>query len=157
MSRRKADEASGQLATKRTCSSIPAFRAVRTRMPTGPTTNTTTGNRTSRVTVIRKSIRGRRGYVTDDRVHPESPDDTPHTSTQVIQEPAADDFFPDSPLPSPSLLDDMNDLTDDLDYEQSTSKPKKAPKKNNLVSLPLSPLGFVNCNRKNKGATYRMA
>jgi hypothetical protein len=84
MSRRKADDTSDQLATKRTRRSAPVFRVAR-----APATI----SRTSRVTVIRTGPRGRRGYSTEDKVYSPVP--------LVDQQPEADLPQPDLDNPSP--------------------------------------------------------
>jgi hypothetical protein len=81
MSRRKHDEHSGQLASKRVRSSTPAFRIART-----PAIS-----RTSRVTTIRKNARGRRGHLTEDKVY------SPKGPNPLIDErqPEADEIISD--------------------------------------------------------------
>jgi hypothetical protein len=109
MSRRKADDTTGQLATKRKRTSAPTFRVARTPATTG---------RTSRVTVLKTGFRGRRGYSTEDRVHLPDP--------SVGQQPEASGVVPDSPPPDLGQLDDPAPL--------QPPKPKRTQKNTTSVS-----------------------
>jgi hypothetical protein len=148
MSRRKAHDTSGQPATKRAC---PAFRVAQVPTTSESTTQTTGSRqvcRTSRVSTIKKNARGRRGYLTEDKVHSESQsiDDAPPTPTQTdqLEQPAADRIVLDSPL-----LSDISPL-DDPDYGQlddpapdpaasiQRPKPKRIQKNTTSVSLHIS-------------------
>jgi hypothetical protein len=115
MSRRKSDDTSGQLAVKRTRTSAPVFRVAR--MPAAT-------NRASRVTVIRKGVRGRRGHVTEGIVH--SPDGIPDPS--IDQQPETDAIAPE-PL-SPDFLQ-LEDSTTSI--PPLPPKPKRARKNTTSV------------------------
>jgi len=117
MSRRKADDTSNQLATKRTRTSVPVFRVAR-----APATT----SRTSRVTIIKTGSRGRRGYSTEEKVYPLAP--------SVDQEPEADPPQPEVDPPQPEVDPPQPDL--DNPSSQQPLKPKRIRNNTTSVSLP---------------------
>lgn len=131
--RKNADDPSSQRA-KRVRSSIPTLRMVQSvRKPASTPTNSNSNSnsRTSRVSILKRVSRGRRGYLSEDRVHrpdttgpPESPD---ISIDQQVEGIGTDDDFLGLDL---GKLDDSATLT-----ATQTQKPKRTRKNTTSVSF----------------------
>jgi hypothetical protein len=112
MEKRKVDDASHQPVPKRTRSSALTFRVAR-----APPTR----RRSSRVTTIKKTAGGRRGHLTEDRLH--SPDASATLTNVVVSDP---------PLPDLGQLDDAGVLAG---VPSQPSKSKRIRKNTTSVSI----------------------